>query len=462
MYLKRKCKIHDPISCVNHSLFVKISVIRGKKNNNSNKSYVARKQTMQTLLSSKFQMKTIFWSSFFAMLFFSCGGPKQTGYGYLTKVKEQKLKETSNLPIAYIFYRASDTLCKLYYKVDPKYLLRKNDSFGNLSTDFRVQVEIKNKSKFNFEIEKEHQRLDSVSVLDSITFSAPYLLNLNYEIGLADLNKHTIQSQKSTWYRFMTLIPEDILLIEKESRLPLIENFIYQDQIDLISSLETKEFVVSSSSENQFPSTSMYDLKRIEDLDDDSLNKQIATLEEIVRHINLCDVETHFTIWSKESNGEALVPFSVIKLQHADRQTIEPLIYLLRGEPITINSWVKFWSEASANDLLKAEKLIQEFNRRVEYANVHFSTHKLGWKTDRGMMYILFGPPDRIIKELTTEVWSYGFTNSVQREFVFQRDWMLNTIDFILDRNLGFYEIELSAIQRWKNGWVRYGWDGNQ
>jgi len=77
-------------------------------------------------------------------------------------------------------------------------------------------------------------------------------------------------------------------------------------------------------------------------------------------------------------------------------------------------------------------------------------------------MYILFGPPDRIIKELTTEVWSYGFTNSVQREFVFQRDWMLNTIDFILDRNLGFYEIELSAIQRWKNGWVRYGWDGNQ
>jgi len=49
---------------------VKISVIRGKKNNNSNKSYVARKQTMQTLLSSKFQMKTIFWSSFFAMLFF--------------------------------------------------------------------------------------------------------------------------------------------------------------------------------------------------------------------------------------------------------------------------------------------------------------------------------------------------------------------------------------------------------
>ena len=423
---------------------------------------MARIQSIQTILGTTFHVKTIFWGSFFVMMLFSCGAPKQTGYGHLSKVKEQKLKETSNLALDNVFFRMSDTLCKLYYKVDPKYLLRKNDSLGNLSTHFRVQVEIKNKSKFNFEIEKEYQRLDSISVLDSITFSAPYLLNLNYEIGLADLNKHTIQSQKSTWFRFMTLIPEDILLIEKESGLPLIENFIYREQIDLISNLETNEFVVSYSSENQLPSTSMYDLKRIENLDNDSLKKQTSALEDIVELINTCEVETYFTIWSKENIGEALVPYGVTKLQHADRQTIEPLIYLLRDESITINSWVKFWSEASANDLLKAEKLIQEFNRRVEYANVHFSTHKLGWKTDRGMMYILFGRPDRIIKELTTEVWSYGFTNSVQREFVFQRDWMLNTIDFILDRNLGFYEIELSAIQRWKNGWVRYGWDGNQ
>jgi GWxTD domain-containing protein len=38
----------------------------------------------------------------------------------------------------------------------------------------------------------------------------------------------------------------------------------------------------------------------------------------------------------------------------------------------------------------------EEHYRRIEYANEHFAAGIPGWKTDRGRMYIMYGPPDEI------------------------------------------------------------------
>ncbi|MGA2272274.1 MAG: GWxTD domain-containing protein [Bryobacteraceae bacterium] len=38
----------------------------------------------------------------------------------------------------------------------------------------------------------------------------------------------------------------------------------------------------------------------------------------------------------------------------------------------------------------------QEYYRRIAYANGHFASSVPGWKTDRGRMYIVYGPPDEI------------------------------------------------------------------
>jgi len=37
-----------------------------------------------------------------------------------------------------------------------------------------------------------------------------------------------------------------------------------------------------------------------------------------------------------------------------------------------------------------------EHYRRIAYGNEHFSFGIPGWKTDRGHIYILWGPPDEI------------------------------------------------------------------
>ncbi len=55
----------------------------------------------------------------------------------------------------------------------------------------------------------------------------------------------------------------------------------------------------------------------------------------------------------------------------------------------------QFWLRRDS-DLASAENGFKiEHYRRIQYANDHFHAGIPGWKTDRGRIYILFGPPDR-------------------------------------------------------------------
>src|SRR5436309_14544082 len=53
-----------------------------------------------------------------------------------------------------------------------------------------------------------------------------------------------------------------------------------------------------------------------------------------------------------------------------------------------------------------------EHYRRIAYANKKFASKVPGWRTDRGMIYILLGPPDQIDSpapngKLFSEIWHY-------------------------------------------------------
>ena len=59
-----------------------------------------------------------------------------------------------------------------------------------------------------------------------------------------------------------------------------------------------------------------------------------------------------------------------------------------------------------------------------EYVNEHFSGWEPGWETDRGMIYILFGPPDEIQRtnpaagnSTVYQIWNYL---KVSKQFVFR------------------------------------------
>ncbi len=55
-----------------------------------------------------------------------------------------------------------------------------------------------------------------------------------------------------------------------------------------------------------------------------------------------------------------------------------------------------FWLRRNPDPDSPENEFREEHYRRIQYANDHFAAGKPGWKTDRGHIYIAFGPPDSI------------------------------------------------------------------
>src|SRR5712692_1293696 len=56
----------------------------------------------------------------------------------------------------------------------------------------------------------------------------------------------------------------------------------------------------------------------------------------------------------------------------------------------------QFWLRRSSNPDLLENDFKEEHYRRIAYANEHFASGIPGWKTDRGRMYIMWGPADEV------------------------------------------------------------------
>ena len=56
----------------------------------------------------------------------------------------------------------------------------------------------------------------------------------------------------------------------------------------------------------------------------------------------------------------------------------------------------QFWERRNPNPGSPENTFKEEHYRRIAFANEHFATGRPGWKTDRGHVYIVYGPPDEI------------------------------------------------------------------
>jgi len=103
--------------------------------------------------------------------------------------------------------------------------------------------------------------------------------------------------------------------------------------------------------------------------------------------------------------------------------------------------------------------VIEKYYQRVEEANKQFSNFKEGWKTDIGMMYILFGPPWYVERKLNMMFWSYAYDRSDPRyNFFFEQPKVKNEFfpfnNYLLDRNQGYYNIYYQQVQLWLTGQI--------
>ncbi len=112
-----------------------------------------------------------------------------------------------------------------------------------------------------------------------------------------------------------------------------------------------------------------------------------------------------------------------------------------------------YWLTKSNNQGFAREQ-IRVFYTRVELANQFFSDDKEGWKTDRGIIYVILGPPSIINMSAAGEEWFYGENPDVAGIlFVFDRLKNSQFGDtFALRRNEIYQSVWGQALSTWKNG----------
>ncbi|MGH9718353.1 MAG: GWxTD domain-containing protein [Candidatus Acidiferrales bacterium] len=64
-----------------------------------------------------------------------------------------------------------------------------------------------------------------------------------------------------------------------------------------------------------------------------------------------------------------------------------------------------FWQRRNPDPDSPENTYKEEYYRRIAYANEHFASGIPGWKTDRGKIYIMWGPPDEIDAHPTGGTW---------------------------------------------------------
>ena len=99
----------------------------------------------------------------------------------------------------------------------------------------------------------------------------------------------------------------------------------------------------------------------------------------------------------------------------------------------------------------RARGLIRTYYSRVEFANKLFTCHLEGWKTDRGLISIIFGPPNYISNNKNMEVWNYGDENNINAlKFIFEKKMNpFSSNDFVLK---GIILIKIRGIELLKVG----------
>ncbi len=155
-----------------------------------------------------------------------------------------------------------------------------------------------------------------------------------------------------------------------------------------------------------------------------SLGKYLLTIS-LLNHNGAVIASTNKGFYSKWSG----VPTTVQDLDLA----IDQLVYIASDSELDYikdaktkeektKRYIEFWKKKDPSPSTEENEVFNEYYRRIQYANDHFSHYVKGWKTDRGMVFILLGAPNNVdrhpfdVDSKPYVIWQYYQLN---KQFVF-------------------------------------------
>jgi len=99
----------------------------------------------------------------------------------------------------------------------------------------------------------------------------------------------------------------------------------------------------------------------------------------------------------------------------------------------------------------RAKIFMRNYFKRIELANRYFTSYKEGWKTDRGMVYVIYGKPGFVYKFSGREQWEYETVDGKITFTFVKSSTLFDPNNFVLVRKKNYRDEWLAAVDLIRN-----------
>jgi len=142
------------------------------------------------------------------------------------------------------------------------------------------------------------------------------------------------------------------------------------------------------------------------------------------------------------------------------RDLMDPLIYVSTNDEFKDmqaatdgrEAFESFVSNTISSNEQIGKDFIKYYYRRVRKSARLFSENQAGWKTDRGMIYQVFGNPAQVFRNESTELWVYPSSTGGRVKYIFDIVVEDGIAKYKLIRDKRYRENWMRAVTQWRSG----------
>lgn len=405
-------------------------------------------------------------------LFFSCGSS--------SKISNQNLsysykKSESILNPQFAIQHISDTLSTVHFAINTSELLyvrtgESNAFTARVALTYRLLASYDSKQSIDtgsvVMYDKNYSDVPNL-LIGKANFKARMTNNYVLEILLQDLNRNISIKSFLNVYKTSTQSAQNFIVTDTAYNQPVFRNFLKENETVNIrcNNTQQQQQLFVRFYNRQFPlpppSFASYTPKPF-DYKADSIFTIPLGADGVAQFKFEKIGFYHLQFDTIDKEGLTLFRFSdeFPYLTQAD-QLVPVLRYITTKqefEDLNNSSNKKiaideFWQRnAGSND--RARNLIKVYYTRAQEANVYFTSYCEGWRTDRGLIYTLYGQPNTLYKQENMETWVYGEDASYKSlSFVFVK--VINPFtenDYQLNRSDMFKDEWYKSVDAWRQG----------
>lgn len=413
-------------------------------------------------------------SSFVLFLWFLIFFASQCTIQKVNETSNDRLykKENNELNAQYLIYHINDTVSQLFYDLSNEALIYKRTDTSNyffshvklvLKISLEDNLDVANDTS-SIVIRDRQQEVKTKQLIGSLFFRLKSGTKYHIEVSIYDINKKTRYSKHlladktnkdnrqnflitnprnelffNTYYK-----PQEVVYLRSERNK---EKLFTVDYFEPTFKLAPPPFSTDKRAHFSYKPDSTFSVYSKNDL------IELSLFQNGFLHL-ITNTET------KEGVTFLIYEASFPKIKNAE-EMIKATRYIMAKKEFdncmeasdkkaAIDA---FWYEIAGSHE-RAKELIRKYYGRIQEANKTFTSFQEGWKTDRGMIYTVFGAPTRVTKQKNGERWTYGETGN-PNSIVFSFIKIINPFtdnDYYLERDEVYKLPWYQAVDAWRQG----------